>query len=280
MPRVLLLLPTTTYRTQSFVEAAQRLGVDVTVGSEKPNTLSNLNPTAFLTLRIDNPAHASRQVAEFAAKHPIDAVVPVDGQVVAVGAAICESLGLRHNSVESIAVAENKHRMRQVFEQAGVPSPEYRLCSLDEERAAMANEIEYPCVIKPMALSGSQGVIRVDTTEEFIQAVGRLEIILNNEYKHHAASVSSGACSVPSRADAVAEISRQFLAEQFVAGPEVALEGMLSDGRLRVLALFDKPDPLDGPYFEESIYIKNIKCKNTFKYVIAFPLRSLWPSRR
>jgi hypothetical protein len=115
MPRVLLLLPTTTYRTQSFVEAAQRLGVDVTIGSEKPSTLTNLNPTALLALHFDDPAHASCQAAEFAAKHPIDAVVPVDSQVVAVGAAICELLDLRHNSVESIASAENKHRMRQVF---------------------------------------------------------------------------------------------------------------------------------------------------------------------
>ena len=255
MPRVLLLLPTTTYRTQSFVEAAQRLGVDVTIGSEKPNTFTNLNPTALLALHFDDPAHAACQAAEFAAKHPIDAVVPVDSQVVAVGAAICELLDLRHNSVESIARAENKHRMRQVFEQAGVPSPEFRLCSLDDDRSALANGIEYPCVIKPLALSGSQGVIRVNAGEEFIQAVGRLETILNNEYKNRAVSASSGACQATRTAGAVTETSRQFLAERFVGGPEVALEGMLTRGELRMLALFDKPDPLDGPFFEETIYV-------------------------
>jgi biotin carboxylase len=269
MPRVLLLLPTTTYRTQSFVEAAQRLGVDVTIGSEKPNTFANLNPTALLALDFDDLAHASCQVDEFAAKHPIDAVVPVDSQVVAVGAAICELLDLRHNSVESIARAENKHRMRQVFEQAGVPSPEFRLCSLDDDRSVLANGIEYPCVVKPLALSGSQGVIRVDTAEEFIQAVGRLEIILNNEYKNREVSTSSGASHATRTAGAVTETSRQFLAERFVGGPEVALEGMLSRGKLCTLALFDKPDPLNGPFFEETIYVTPSRLSEDVQKTIA-----------
>ena len=254
MPRVLLLLPTTTYRTEAFVGAAQRLGVDVTIGSEKPSTLTNLNPTALLTLRFNDPAHAARQAAEFSAKHPIDAVVPVDGQVVAVGAAICELLGLRHNSVASIATAENKHRMRQVFEQAGVPSPEYRLCSLDDDRGALAKGIEYPCVVKPLTLSASQGVIRADNAEEFILAVGRLETILKREHDAPPASDTSGDGRAQSQVRSP-ESSRQFLVEQFVGGPEVALEGMLTRGELRMLALFDKPDPLDGPFFEETIYV-------------------------
>ena len=269
MPRVLLLLPTTTYRTQSFVEAAQRLGVDVTIGSEKPSTLTNLNPTALLTLRFDDPAHASRQAAEFAAKHPIDAVVPVDGQVVAVGAAICELLGLRHNSVESIATAENKHRMRQVFEQAGVPSPEYRLCSLDDERGALANGIEYPCVVKPLALSASQGVIRADNAEEFLRAVGRLETILNNEYSKLSASHAFGDRGAARISGAATEMFRQFLVESFVDGVEVALEGILTRGKLRTLALFDKPDRLDGPFFEETIYVTPSRLPSSIQKLIS-----------
>jgi biotin carboxylase len=49
--------------------------------------------------------------------------------------------------------------------------------------------------------------------------------------------------------------SRQILVESFVPGAEVALEGLLEDGKLRTLAIFDKPDPLDGPFFEETIYL-------------------------
>ena len=254
MPRVLLLLPTTTYRTEAFVGAAQKLGVDVTIGSEKPSALTSLNPTALLTLRFNDPAHAARQAAEFSAKHPIDALVPVDGQVIAVGAAIGELLGLRHNSIESIAAAQDKHRARQLFEQAGVPSPDYRLCSLDVDHRVLANDIQYPCVVKPLTLSASQGVIRADNAEEFIQAVDRLETILKREHDMPSAADAFGNGSAQSRVRSP-ESSRHFLVEQFVGGPEVALEGMLTRGELRVLALFDKPDPLDGPFFEETIYV-------------------------
>ena len=99
MPRVLLLLPTTTYRTEAFVGAASRLGVDVTVASEQPNTLTRLNPAGLLTLDFKDPQEAAQRVVEFSTSHPIDAVVPVDSQVVVVvGAAISAALGLRHNS--------------------------------------------------------------------------------------------------------------------------------------------------------------------------------------
>jgi biotin carboxylase len=112
-------------------------------------------------------------------------------------------------------------------------------------------------------------VIRVDTAEEFIQAVGRLETILNNEYKNHAVSGSSGACNATRMSGAVTETSRQFLAERFVGGPEVALEGMLSRGKLCTLALFDKPDPLNGPFFEETIYVTPSRLSEDVQKTIA-----------
>ncbi|HJN13687.1 MAG TPA: hypothetical protein QF564_33750, partial [Pirellulaceae bacterium] len=135
LPRVLLLLPTTTYRTEAFVGAAARLGVDVTVASEQPNTLARLNSAGLLTLDFKDPQEAAQRVVEFATSHTIDAVVPVDSQVVVVAAAISAALGLRHNSVESVTAAQDKHRMRQRFKQAGIPSPQFQLCSLDEGRA-------------------------------------------------------------------------------------------------------------------------------------------------
>ena len=254
MPRVLLLLPTTTYRTEAFVGAAQRLGVDVTVASEQPNTLTRLNPTGLLTLDFKDPQEAAQRVVDFSTTHPIDAVVPVDSQVVVAGAAISAALGLRHNSGKSATAAQDKHRMRQRLRQAGVPSPQFRLCSLDEDRAALAGRVDFPCVVKPLSLAASQGVIRADDEGQFIRAVNRLEAILQREHGMPAASDISGDGRAQSQVRPPAS-SRQFLVEQFVGGPEVALEGMLTRGDLRVLALFDKPDPLDGPFFEETIYV-------------------------
>jgi len=230
----MLLLPTTTYRTEAFLAAASRLDVDVTVASERPSTLQHLNPAALVTLDFSDPQAAADQVVQFSEEFPIDAVVPVDSQVVVAAAAICAALGLRHNSVQSATAAQDKHLMRQLFAQADVASPGFTLCSLDEDRTARAERVEYPCVVKPLALAASQGVIRADDPAEFVAAVDRLEAIL--EYQD-------------------GKPPREFLVEQFVEGPEVALEGILTAGKLRVLALFDKPDQLDGPFFEETIYL-------------------------
>jgi biotin carboxylase len=239
MPRILLLLPTTTYRTEAFLTAARPMDVEVTVGSEKPNTLARLNPTALLTLSLHDPQQAARQVVDFAAKHPIDAVVAVDDQVTVAAAAICQALSLRQNSVESVLAAGNKHRMRELIQRAGVPSPGFQLCRLDDDAEQLSGQMHYPCVVKPLGLSGSRGVIRADDEREFVRAVRRLTKILE----------------AASEKRETASPATHFLVEDFIDGPEVAVEGLLSGGRLRVLALFDKPDPLDGPFFEETIYV-------------------------
>ena len=259
MPRVLLLLPTTSYRTDAFLEAAARLQVDVTVASEQPNSLAHLNPAALLTLDFANPQAAAEHVETFAKRYPIDAVVPVDSQVVAVGAAIATVLGLRHNSLEAALCAGDKYRSRLQFQQAGVAAPEFRLCSFAEDRTVLAATVPFPCVVKPLALSGSQGVMRADNPGQFAEVVDRLAAILACPEGGAAGDEVAEADDSVTGCGAVAELSpahaQEFLVERFVSGPEVALEGLLTDGKLQMLALFDKPDPLEGPFFEETIYM-------------------------
>ena len=233
MPRVLLLLPTTTYRTSAFLAAAAQLGVDVTVASEQPNTLADLNRSALLTLDFSDPAACADRVIEFNQSYPVEAVIAVDSQVSSAAAAIAAELGLPSNSLASVAAANNKQQMRQLLAQADVPSPNFRLCRFDDDRAELAQQTDFPCVIKPLALAASQGVMRADDPAELLLACQRLEQIL--------------ACGSLPAAD-------QFLLEEFVSGPEVALEGIVTAGQLRVLALLDKPVPMDGPFFEETIY--------------------------
>jgi biotin carboxylase len=272
MPRVLLLLPTTTYRTEAFLRAARQLRVDVTAASELPNALARANPAGLLTLDFADPENAARQAVEFAATYPIDAVVPVDSQVVVVAAAICRALGLRHNSVESAAAAQNKYRMRELFARAGVPSPRFRLCTFGEDRQVLAREVEYPCVVKPLSLAASQGVMRANGEEEMVCAVERLERMIraNSMKTNHAPDEVEETCDAGAHAGGVAvKQEEQFLVEQFVSGPEVALEGMLSRGRLHVLALFDKPDSLEGPFFEETIYVTPSRLPDAEQMAIA-----------
>jgi biotin carboxylase len=244
--RLLLLLPTTTYRTEAFIEAATKLGVELVCASERPSTLQDLTPDSLVTLDFGDPLGSAETIARFARTRPIDAVVPVDDLTTVVAAAISQRLGLKANSLPAVSAARDKHAMRRCLVGAGVPVPRFRLLKLADDPAAVAQRIEYPCVLKPLMLSASRGVIRANDPQEFVAAFRRIAAILE-------------------RPDAAPpdEAHRALLVEEFVPGREVALEGLLVGGTLHVLAVFDKPDPLDGPFFEETIYVTPSRLPQT-----------------
>jgi biotin carboxylase len=237
-PRLLLLVPTTTYRTEDFVEAAGRLDVDLVVAAEKPNALAEAVPERLLTLPFKDPAASVRQVSDYARRYPIAAVVPVDDATTVVGAAIGQALGLRANPIAAVSATRNKLAMREAFGRAGVPQPGFAAFGVEEDPATVAMSVSYPCVLKPLVLSASRGVIRANTPAELTAAWARIAAIL----------------TLPEIRE-LGDGASKILVESFVPGVEVALEGMLTAGQLQTLALFDKPDPLDGPYFEETIYV-------------------------
>jgi biotin carboxylase len=192
-----------------------------------------------LSLDFNAPQRAAAQAVEFARRFPVDAVIPVDEDTAVVAAHVARALGLAHNSVEAAYAAKHKHRMRSVLEEAGVRIPRFWSFCLDEDASAIATRVSYPCVVKPVFLSTSRGVMRADDPNQFVSTVGRLDALLMRP-------------DLERRGGAAA---REALAEEFIPGFEVAVEGLLTDGEFRALAIFDKPDPLDGPFFEETIYV-------------------------
>ena len=250
--RLLLLLPTSTYRTQDFVEAATTLGVDLVCASEKPSTFESSVPDHLLTVDFTDPAAAAETAARFAERRPLDAVVGVDDLTAVAAAAIAERLGLRANVVAAVSAARDKYQMRQCLAAAGVRVPRYRRIALKDDPFLAARGVAFPCVLKPLALSASRGVIRADNIDQFMAAFRRITALLARE-------------DVEARGDA----AQFLLAEQYVHGIEVALEGLLVDGELKTLALFDKPDPLVGPFFEETIYVTPSRLPAEVRDVIA-----------
>lgn len=236
--RLLLLIPTTTYRTEDFVEAARALDVDLVIASDRPNVMSGEFPDHLLTLPFGDPAAAAREMRGYAARRPLDAVVPVDDATTVVASAIGEALGLRVNPLAAAQATRNKRVMRERLARAGVPSPPFTTVGVGEDPRAAARRMRYPSVLKPLVLSASRGVIRADDEAEFVAAFERIRAILR----------------IPDVAE-LGEGTDSVLVEGFIPGAEVALEGLLEDGALRTLALFDKPDPLEGPFFEETIYV-------------------------
>jgi biotin carboxylase len=230
MGRVLLLLPTATYRAPDFLAAAAQLGVEVVVGSERRQAMAGTMGDRAVVVPLANPEAAVQAIVELHGRTPLDAVVAVDDQGVVVAAMAAERLGLRHNPPDAVAATRDKAAMRQRLQAAAVPQPSFRLVPPGADAVAACAEIGYPCVIKPTSRAASQGVIRVDGDTGASEAASRIQAIL-------------GDCP------------ETLLVEGFVPGAEVAVEGLLVGGELDVLAIFDKPDPLDGPYFEETIYV-------------------------
>jgi len=212
------------------VEAARQIGVDLTVASEERSTFDGANPAGLITLDFKNPQHAAAEASAFAFKHPVAAVVGVDDDTAIIAAAIADRLKLKGNPVHAAEAARDKFVQRQRLAEAGVPIPRFVRHSLAADPVEIARTIQYPCVLKPLRLSASKGVIRADNPQGFVAAQQRLKAIVSGS-------------------------SEDFLIEQFIPGYEVALEGLVVNRRLHVLALFDKPDPLDGPFFEETIYV-------------------------
>ncbi len=237
-PRLLLLVPTTTYRTEDFMEAARRLDVDLVVAAERPSTLAAALPDHLLTLPFGDPAAAAALMRDYARARPVDAVVPVDDATTVVGAAIGRALGLRANALSAVSATRNKQAMREALARAGVRQPGFAVYSIADDPQAAAARARFPCVLKPLVLSASRGVIRADTETEFTAAWKRIAGIL-----------------VEPDVQALGDGASKILVENFVPGAEVSLEGMLTEGSLATLAIFDKPDPLDGPFFEETIYV-------------------------
>jgi biotin carboxylase len=239
MPRrVLLLLPTRTYRAAAFLEAAGRLGLEVVVGSDEGSSLGHLMEGRELVVDLDRPEAAAERAAELARRHPLDAVVGVDEAAVTAAAAVAARLGLRHSPPGAVAATRDKRRMRAALAAAGVAQPAWEAVpAIPAAAAAAAARLGYPVVVKPVDLAASRGVIRADDPRGLAAAVERVARMLAAE----------PGCAGPE--------PPPLLVEHFTGGPEVAVEGLVEDGRLRVLAVFDKPDPLDGPYFEETLYV-------------------------
>ncbi|HET7296572.1 MAG TPA: ATP-grasp domain-containing protein [Gemmatimonadales bacterium] len=220
------------------MEAARRIGAELTVAAERSSAFQNANPAGLITLDLADPGRAADQARAFAQVEPVAGVVGVDDDTAVVAAAIAGALGLRGNTVAAARAARDKHEQRTLLAAAGVLVPRFSLHRVDADPQRLAAEASFPCVIKPLRLSASRGVIRADAPAEFVAAFERLRRIL--------AEPDVAQCGEP---------TRSVLVEDFVPGTEHALEGLLMDGELHVLALFDKPDPLNGPYFEETIYV-------------------------
>ena len=238
-PRALLVAATTGYQVRSFDAAADRLGVELVLATDRCDRLDDPWRDGAVPIRFHDEAGAVQAIVGAAAAAPFDAVLAVGDRPALIGALAACALGLPGHAPAAVRVAGDKLRTRTRMRAAGLRTPRFRSIPIDGGDDAPAQRFSYPCVVKPLALAAGRGVIRANTPAELVAAVARVRRLL--------AAPDVRALRDPANGS--------IIVEEYVPGREVAVEGVVTAGDLQVFAIFDKPDPLEGPFFEETIYV-------------------------
>jgi biotin carboxylase len=239
MTRVLLLSSATGYQTRSFGEAARALGVELVFGLDRCRGLEDPWGDRSLVVRYYDDDRSLADIVSAAAEGPLAGVIALGDRPTVLAARAAEALDLRFHPPDAARASRNKLESRRLLAAAGLPVPAFKCVEAAADPASIAPRLAYPCVVKPLTLSGSRGVMRADDEEQFVRAFVRLRHILD-------------APDVRTLKDPA---HRQVLVEDYIPGAEFALEGLMDGGVVHTLAVFEKPDPLDGPFFEETIYV-------------------------
>ncbi|MDA3870408.1 MAG: ATP-grasp domain-containing protein [Gammaproteobacteria bacterium] len=236
--RFLLIAPPNSYRIAPYLNAARRMGLEVLIASSGRHSLIT-EVHAGLHIDLHEPQTALQTILAEARRCPFAGVLGSDDSSVQLAASVAAELGLAHNPPNAARISSRKDLARACLSRGGAATPLHCLIdlskALEKQMASLPWPVSWPCVIKPLHLSASRGVIRADNPQQFIAACVRIKNIIQHS--------SDELCST------------HVLIEEYIDGIEVAYEGYLHNGELNTLTIFDKPEPLIGPYFEETIYI-------------------------
>lgn len=227
------------YRAGDFVYAARRLGIDLVVGGDWENVLGASAAGHALPLDFAEADVSLEAIRALHAARPLDAILATEDAGTLLAARASAELGLPGSPAESVASASNKRVFREICTAAGLRQPGFMEISLDDDPRDIARRLHFPCVIKPLHLSASRGVIRCDDAASFAAGFRRVKALLTR----------------PEVRRRDPGLARRALVEDYLPGAEVAVEGLVFDGRFEALAFFDKPDPLYGPFFQESLFV-------------------------
>jgi biotin carboxylase len=252
--RVLLLVPARSYRAADFVRAAAKMGLDLTVASDGALPVGG---RPVIPVRPGDPVRCAEQIASHSGA--VDAVVAADAPMLLLAAAVAARLGLPHNPVGALRAAADKARQRELWDGAGVAQPRYKIVPAHASDAAVreaAAVTGFPCVVKAISLTASQGVLRADDPAQAVRAATRIRRVL---------------------AAAGPRAAGSLLVEEYLPGPEVSIDGLLTEGGLTPVAIFDKPAMPDGPTFEETLLVTPSRLA---RHVIAGAVRTAGDAAR
>jgi biotin carboxylase len=250
--RLLLFTAKLGYQTRSFEEAARRLGVQLVYVTDRCHQLEDPWGDQAIAVHFESPEAAAYVVMEALRGQDVSGILALGDRPAAAAAYAARGLGIPYNHPAAVEACRSKLRMKEVFRDAGLNVPWFRTLPIDPVPEPVLLGISYPCVLKPISLSASQGVVRANNREEFLRATARIRRLLRS----------------PEILATREPHLDHMLIEGYIPGREVAIEGLLTEGALTILAIFDKPDPLEGPYFEETIYVTPSRLPESVQHAI------------
>ncbi|MFN2447498.1 MAG: ATP-grasp domain-containing protein [Vicinamibacterales bacterium] len=239
MKRVLLFATTTGYQTRMFGEAAERLGVRLVFATDRCDQLDDPWWDGAIAVRFQHEAASVDELRRALGTRPVDGVLALGDRPTILAAHAACLFGVPFHSPDAARAARDKRLTRKRFADAGLRAPTFIVASLTEDPRSLAARVPFPCVVKPTGLSGSRGVIRANNEHELVAAFERVRRLLS---------------SIEMRASEDG-LASAILIEEYIDGQEYAVEAVLERGALCLTTIFDKPDPLDGPFFEETLYV-------------------------
>jgi biotin carboxylase len=252
MRRVLLLATTTGYQIRSFTDAAARLGVDIVFASDRCDQLDDPWFDHAVPVRFWDEARSLEAILDACRRDPIQGVIAVGDHPAILAARAAAALGLPGNPPDAVRTSRNKLASRRAFQGAGLLTPTFFEVSMTDDPSALAASVTYPVVLKPLALAGSRGVMRADRASDFVWAFERL----------------AGLLKAPDILNERDDVHGHALVESYIPGNEYAVEGVMTDGVFRAFVIFDKPDPLVGPFFEETLYVRPSRAPDVMQEAI------------
>jgi biotin carboxylase len=237
--RVLLFSAKLGYQTRSFRAAAKKLNVELAYVTDRCHQLRDPWEDHAIAAHFEKPAEAAQMAVDHWRGKNIDGILALGDRPAHAASFAARALSIPFHHPAAVEACRSKKRTREVLRDAGLPGPWFRAIALEPSPEPALLGISYPCVLKPLALSASQGVVRANNREDFVAAAARIRKLLRTP-------------EIQATREANLD---EMIVEGYLPGREVAVEALMTAGELRVLAIFDKPDALEGPYFEETIYV-------------------------
>lgn len=231
---LLLIAPAKSYRISPYLKAALALNLKTLIVSNSRYSLVS-EIAQGVTVDFNNQKQAEGIIFESIRGLDIKCVLATDDSCVSLSNQIAKKLNLAHNQSSATLLTQRKDLARKAAQIFGCNTPNYQVLELQHFKQ-YSSLVNYPVVVKPLSLSASKGVIRANNEHQFAAACKTIEVILD-------------------RSNVFGYERNHILVEGYLDGPEFAIDGILINGSFHLLAIFDKPEPLIGPYFEETYYL-------------------------